>query len=488
MRTQQRLHITSLAFMILMAATSAFSQQLLFSENFDSIALGPSVDENIVVYEFWSNFDTNPGSLPGWAIDNSEMPTGGVTEWRGWAFTDPDLWAITDLQARGQFQKGENVVAVADPDEWHDKSPGDGYYTTFMSTPAISVGSATEDTLSLQFDSSWRPEGFDDTIGGSFPSGTNNQTAVIRVAYNGGDYDTEVMRWDSNVGGQYFKPDATNETVTVDIPLPAGTSSISLEFGMEQARNDWWWAIDNIGLYDGDPTLSLVVDRDTGAMTIENGTNGAVDIKGYTITSEAGALDRADQTSPMSSRYSGWIPFGGNSPKNVVGEGHLSTYSIANNASETIGNVWQKFSIEEEDINFTYLDGNGEVVEGIVRFEGTSQTTPYLLGDFDFSGGAPDELDWPTIRDNFAADLSGMSEYDAYVHGDITGDGANDLADFIEFKRIFVAAHGLEAFQAMVSGAAVPEPSTFVLASLLTIGLVFKGRIIGRKRSQHAAV
>ncbi|MCZ4126202.1 alkaline phosphatase family protein, partial [Streptomyces sp. H39-S7] len=33
----------------------------------------------------------------GWSIDNSAMPTGGVTEWRGWSFATDEFWTAAQL-------------------------------------------------------------------------------------------------------------------------------------------------------------------------------------------------------------------------------------------------------------------------------------------------------------------------------------------------------------------------------------------------------
>ena len=43
-----------------------------------------------------------------------------------------------------------------------------------------------------------------------------------------------------------FKPDAPNERVGYDVPVPAGAASAIVKFGMINAGNDWWWAIDHL--------------------------------------------------------------------------------------------------------------------------------------------------------------------------------------------------------------------------------------------------
>jgi len=104
-----------------------------------------------------------------------------------------------------------------------------------MSTPAIDISTAKAGTIVLTFDSSWRPE-FDDDY---------HQTANLTVAFDGGDA-AELFRWESDSASAKFKTDATNETVEIKINAPAGAQTMVLTFGLFDAGNDWWWAIDNV--------------------------------------------------------------------------------------------------------------------------------------------------------------------------------------------------------------------------------------------------
>ena len=51
---------------------------------------------------------------------------------------------------------------------------------------------------------------------------------------------------------------APNETVLVDLANPAGASELVIKFGMFDAGNDWWWAIDNVVVNAGVKPPSLV--------------------------------------------------------------------------------------------------------------------------------------------------------------------------------------------------------------------------------------
>jgi ABC-type Fe3+-siderophore transport system permease subunit len=102
-----------------------------------------------------------------------------------------------------------------------------GFYNAFMATPAIDLASVDAASLVFTFDSSWRPEAFDDG------DGTNNQTAKVRAIYTVGGVaqaPVTVMHWDSNSEGPLFHPDNTNETVLLDataLQIPAGATSVT---------------------------------------------------------------------------------------------------------------------------------------------------------------------------------------------------------------------------------------------------------------------
>ena len=217
---------------------------LPFTEDFEGLPLGPNVDEAVAGDNVWTK--TAP---EGWTIDDSGVPGiaegAGVTEWRGWSFADLQWWVTTaEDQDRSQFTNASGTVAIADPDEWDDKDDPEsfGTYNTFLSTPPISLDGAAPNTVVLTFDSSWRDE--------------DNQKVNITVSYDGGD-PVEVLRWvslpetDAN-----FHDDFPNETVTVELNNPAGAQQMVVTWGMQDAGNDWWWAIDNVEI-----TVPVSVDR-----------------------------------------------------------------------------------------------------------------------------------------------------------------------------------------------------------------------------------
>jgi len=269
-------------------ASHAAAQTVFYSENFDTAVLNRVSNDPRVTNACAGNvpsFTHTPP--PGWAwkacgvssfgcrtvgcpIDSAFTcatcsNNEGVLEWEGWSFANKAFWVrVAGDQNRSEFTLGVGNVAVADPDEWDDRGNPDqncGYYSTFMTTPSVNLSTADLSTVAFAFDSSWRPEGFDDPR-----SFTNNQTATIKAVYVVGGVAqpaVEVMRWDSEEGGIFFKPDATNESVVLDasmLQIPQGATSVRLEMGLSNAGNDWWWALDNLvmsGDVSGTPTVLM---------------------------------------------------------------------------------------------------------------------------------------------------------------------------------------------------------------------------------------
>ena len=230
-----------------------------FEEDFESVVLGPNVDEGVAGDMVWSAMPPE-----GWSVDNSQVPgvgdpdNDGVTEWAGWGFADAAWWMETaGDQQRTAFTKASGVAAIGDGDEWDDQAHADGEVTTFMTTPAIDLSAAPAGAAYLKFDSSWRP--------------WDQQTGLITASFDGGDA-VEVLRWESDSSSDFFKSDDSqhwNETVVVPLNNAAGASSVTLTFGYLNAGNDWWWAIDNIVVgyhpfFEGFEGLALGPNVDEG--------------------------------------------------------------------------------------------------------------------------------------------------------------------------------------------------------------------------------
>ena len=227
----------------LATSAAAVGPIVLFEEDFEGVVLGTTIEESAGTENVWSDMPPE-----GWTVDRSGVPgygklaTDGVHEWAGWAFAQRDWWFMVDPQSRDSFQKGQGTIAVADPDEWDDADHPDGatvgWYETYLYSPPIDISGAEPGTVQLIFDSSWRPE-FDDDY---------HQSGIVTASFNGQE-ELELLLWLSDPTSPNYKDDSLisrNETVVVNVDNPPWATSMVLKFGMFDAGNDWWWAIDNI--------------------------------------------------------------------------------------------------------------------------------------------------------------------------------------------------------------------------------------------------
>jgi len=166
---------------------------------------------------------------------------------------------------------------VADPDEWDDQPhAGSGiptdertaqglWYETYITTSPIDVTEVEANSLVVVFASSWRPE-FDSNY---------RQTGIIDATYDDGA-PGRIMHWVSDSSAPFWEPgitepsfkddNSTNEEIVVPLNNPAGVSNLKLTFGMFDAGNDWWWAVDNIAV--GIPPFASSVTADGVSFTV----------------------------------------------------------------------------------------------------------------------------------------------------------------------------------------------------------------------------
>jgi len=309
-----------------LAPDVAAAVNVLFAEDFENVPLFTSPTYQLpaawspVPPSGWDSIDEMPGLGD---------PQVGVTEFEGWTFWRKQLWQLDQvtgdpqggvLNRRQRFDRGEGTIAVADPDTWNDLgNPAErGRYNTFLITPEIDLTNIPRDDykLVLSFDTSWQGGCCEDP---EFPS---NQTAIIRARVDGGA-PLEVFRWESapffdNLTGRPTREpiDATgnanqpndapvvprefDERVSISAGLsdlldpPAlaslgaaaaasGGGSLQLEFAMEDAGDDGWWAVDNLELasipapMDGDLYIDGVLD----SLDIDQFAYGLLDERGY---------------------------------------------------------------------------------------------------------------------------------------------------------------------------------------------------------------
>ncbi len=241
---------------------------VLFEEDFEGVKLEDSIQEQVKGVKVWT------GTPPeGWEITNENPKDLGMPEWRTWAIVKLEWWTQTaGDQERTQFTskqkdgKGIGNGAVADPDEWDDwevngKPEAKSDWNGHLLTPPINIKGAAAESLVLTFDSSWRPE--------------DTQTAEITVSFDGGKEERILLYMSSGVQTLATIPtlnqnekkfndlEQVNETLEIPIDNPADASELVISFGVIDAKNDWWWAIDNISLvstsFDVEPKDKLAM-------------------------------------------------------------------------------------------------------------------------------------------------------------------------------------------------------------------------------------
>lgn len=235
-------------------STVTVQAQKVYYESFDSLPLGPNVEEALAGQNVWT--ETPPA---GWTIDDSQVPgigteLDGIAEWAGWSFANKNWWVTTaGNQERAKFAYGQGTVMISDPDEWDDAGHAQGLLNEWATTAPISIPGAEENSLVLTLDSSWRPEAFDDGLP-NFPVNEggqpiNHQNGVVYLKATDGT-ETEILNFDSDRNSPNFHADTIyiNEHVIIPLNNPAGLNTFSLKFAMLTAANDWWWAVDNLAI------------------------------------------------------------------------------------------------------------------------------------------------------------------------------------------------------------------------------------------------
>ncbi|MEI6656899.1 MAG: Ig-like domain-containing protein [Planctomycetota bacterium] len=225
----------------------------LLQQNFDFTPLQPFVTDGGGDGTDWS-----PNPALGFTVDNSQMPTGGKEEWKGWVAADKNSWIKesggTTGQDRDQFTLASGSIMVADTDEFDDAANG-GAFKGYVTTKPVDLTGVAAGSVKLEFDSSFRPEGPGEA-----------QTGKLDVSYDGGTTWSTLLTLNENnttntAGSASFVNKSINEHLVSGTPTGvsgdlkggatfgavANPSSGSLVFRFYcEGTNDWWWGVDNM--------------------------------------------------------------------------------------------------------------------------------------------------------------------------------------------------------------------------------------------------
>lgn len=210
------------------------------------------------------------------------------------------------------------------------------------------------------------------------------------------------------------------------------------------------------------PLPTLLINRDTGAISIQNPTGSAQLISSYTISSPIGGLLTSPAWDPIAPA-SGWTIQ--SQTVNQLAETGGTAINVAGGGAQALGTPWLKSPFE--DLEFSVSLNGQPAVLAAVQYTGNGGAA---FGRSDLNtDGTLTAADWTVFLDGNGDNLAGLSDVAQYFKGDLNGDNLSNHADFVLFRSDFIAANGEAAFAALTGS--VPEPSTFALVALSLLGL-----------------
>ncbi len=455
----------------LMTLTSSGASAItLLSENFEGLSRGPYASPTEIPSaggQDWT--DQLPAN---WQMTFSG-PLGNPIEFQGWRVHNVDSWIATEEdQGRSTWSNpgvGQNgAVLLVDPDAYDDGTNIDvGLFNSWITTPPVDLSGITPGSVKIAFDSFWRSE--------------VTQIGTLDVSFDGGVNYENLLTYDSNL---LTSGAIIDQREIIDIDNP-GSGTMLFRFGMTEASNNWWWAIDNVEVFSK-PVFAVQVDRATGNMTFSGDPSTSLATQGYSLTSPSGALN-SDLWRPISATAdansgggfdptANWVRFTADGARNDLSEGVLGTTNIAGGKTHDMGDaVWIRYPVE--DLELRYLDATGVQQIGTVLFTG-NDGQPFPLADLTFDGQL-DAADWLAFQAGLGGEFPTLSIAESYQLGDLNGDLETNHADFQLFMDAFDAANGNGAFRTLLEN--IPEPAGLLL---LLVGWPL---VLGARRNRMVA-
>ncbi|NUR84099.1 MAG: nucleotide pyrophosphatase [Nonomuraea sp.] len=185
---------------------------------FEGVSLAQRTDETGIPAGVLGYSHTPP---PGWSVDNAAMPSGGVTEWRGWSFTTDEFWSRAQRdQSRELNVRSRGTFAVADSDEWDDKSHGSGPFDSTLVSPSYGVSGRS--SVKLGYTTYYRQDG--------------TQRGQVLVSFDGGTPSAV----------RTYSADVPSRRESITVAVPAGATSMRVRFRCYDADNAWYWVVDDV--------------------------------------------------------------------------------------------------------------------------------------------------------------------------------------------------------------------------------------------------